>query len=144
MLESWRPGVTDKFLPDDPRQFVQFLRKRAEGHALGYDIALYGRPHQWLAIAKLIEDNCPRASWCAPVVDDTNPGAGAEPATSVRLSRGSDQVGRTGGSNPPTGATTLNDAAKTILETFEKDDAQGFRSRDRQLAIALLSKALRG
>lgn len=32
------------------------------------------------------------------------PGAGAEPATSVRLASGSDQVGRTGGSNPPTGA----------------------------------------
>lgn len=33
-----------------------------------------------------------------------NPGADAEPATSVRLSRSSDQVGRTGGSIPPTGA----------------------------------------
>jgi hypothetical protein len=35
-----------------------------------------------------------------------NPGAGAEPATSVRLSRSSDQVGRTGGSIPPTGAAS--------------------------------------
>jgi hypothetical protein len=37
-----------------------------------------------------------------------NPGAGAEPATSVRRASGSDQVGRTGGSIPPTGATVAD------------------------------------
>jgi hypothetical protein len=44
-----------KFLPDDPRGFVEFLRTRTEGHAPGYDIAIYGRPHQWQAIATEIE-----------------------------------------------------------------------------------------
>jgi hypothetical protein len=58
------------FLPNDPREFAKFLREHATGHAPGYDIVIYARPHQWLALAKLIDDNCPRASWCAPVVDE--------------------------------------------------------------------------
>lgn len=33
-------------------------------------------------------------------------------------------------------------AVKTVLETFEKDEAQGFRSRDRQYAITILRAAL--
>ena len=44
-----------KFLPDDPREFAKFLRERSEGHAPGYDIAIYGRPLQWMAIAKMLE-----------------------------------------------------------------------------------------
>lgn len=36
----------------------------------------------------------------------------------------------------------LYDYAKTVLETFEKDEARGYRSRDRQFAIDLLRKAL--
>jgi hypothetical protein len=44
-----------KFLPDDPRKFAEFLCERATGHAPGYDIAIYARPHQWLAIATLLE-----------------------------------------------------------------------------------------
>lgn len=42
-----------------------------------------------------------------------HPGAGAEPATSVRHASGSDQVGRTGGSIPPTGATPPQPSAGT-------------------------------
>lgn len=57
-----RETLMSKFLPDDPREFVRFLRERAEGHAPGYDIAIYGRPHQWLAMAKSIEDSQPSAS----------------------------------------------------------------------------------
>lgn len=33
-------------------------------------------------------------------------------------------------------------AAQTVLETFSKDEAQGYRSRDRQYAISILKKAL--
>ncbi len=33
-------------------------------------------------------------------------------------------------------------AAKLVLDTFEKDEAQGFRSRDRQFAIDILNRAL--
>lgn len=73
MSESRRRCASEKFLPDDPRQFEEFFRKRAEGHAPGYDLAVYARPHQWMAIAKMIEASCPRAAWCAPVVDDRGP-----------------------------------------------------------------------
>ena len=45
-----------KFLPDDPREFAKFLRERTAGHAPGYDIAIYARPHQWQALGKRIED----------------------------------------------------------------------------------------
>jgi hypothetical protein len=34
--------------------------------------------------------------------------------------------------------------ADKVLTTFEKDEAQGYRARDRQFAIDLLGKALRG
>lgn len=37
----------------------------------------------------------------------------------------------------------LYDFAKTVLDTFEKDEAQGYRSRDRQFAIDLLRPAIR-
>lgn len=37
----------------------------------------------------------------------------------------------------------LYDFAKTVLDTFEKDEAQGARSRDRQFAIELLRPAIR-
>ncbi|MGJ4953000.1 hypothetical protein [Bradyrhizobium sp. HKCCYLS20291] len=37
----------------------------------------------------------------------------------------------------------LNQFATAVLETFEKSEAQGYRSRDRQFAIDLLGKALR-
>lgn len=33
-------------------------------------------------------------------------------------------------------------AAETVLKTFETDEAQGFRSRDRQYAITILRAAL--
>lgn len=45
-----------KFLPDDPREFVKFFRDRADGHAPGYDLGVFARPHQWLAVAKALED----------------------------------------------------------------------------------------
>jgi hypothetical protein len=31
---------------------------------------------------------------------------------------------------------------ETVLNTFKRDEAQGYRSRDRQFAIEILSKAL--
>jgi hypothetical protein len=31
------------------------LRERTEGHAPGYDIAIFARPSQWMALAKMIE-----------------------------------------------------------------------------------------
>ena len=43
-------------LPDDPREFAKFFRDRAEGHAPGYDLAVYARPHQYLALAKMLDD----------------------------------------------------------------------------------------
>lgn len=45
----------EKFMPDDPREFAKFFRERAEGHAPGYDLAVYARPHQLLALAKMLE-----------------------------------------------------------------------------------------
>jgi hypothetical protein len=36
----------------------------------------------------------------------------------------------------------LREAAKLVVATFEKDEAQGFRSRDRQFAISILRAAL--
>ena len=36
----------------------------------------------------------------------------------------------------------LSGAINTVLSTFEKDEAQGFRSRDRQFAIDILRKAI--
>ena len=48
--------MSDKFLPDDPRDFAQFFRKRADGHAPGFDLAVYARPHQWMAVAKMLEN----------------------------------------------------------------------------------------
>lgn len=41
----------------------------------------------------------------------------------------------------PQGTAAVVVAARTILETFRKDEAQGYRSRDRQFAIELLSMA---
>lgn len=41
---------------------------------------------------------------------------------------------------PPEGLS-LESAARRILKTFEEDEAMGYRSRDRQFAIALLRKA---
>lgn len=42
-------------MPEDTRQFAEFFRKRAEGHAPGYDLAVYARPHQWMALAEMLE-----------------------------------------------------------------------------------------
>lgn len=36
----------------------------------------------------------------------------------------------------------LLEATSRVLSTFEKDEAQGFHSRDRQFAIAILRKAI--
>lgn len=36
----------------------------------------------------------------------------------------------------------LEQVARLILETFRRDEAQGYRSRDRQFAIALLAAVL--
>jgi len=44
-----------KFLPEDPREFAKFLRERTEGHAPDYDLAIFARPSQWMALAKMIE-----------------------------------------------------------------------------------------
>lgn len=33
------------------------------------------------------------------------------------------------------------EAARHVLDTFRKDEAQGYRSKDRQFAIAILGKA---
>lgn len=58
---------------------------------------------------------------------EQNPGAGAEPVTSVRLSRSSDKVGRTGGLSP----TRRSPAASNGARGGEVDDAgyedQGFQ-----------------
>jgi hypothetical protein len=43
-----------KFLPDDISNIEQFLRERAQGHAANPDIAVYGKPAAWVAIADLI------------------------------------------------------------------------------------------
>lgn len=48
-------AVVDKQLPDDPASFAKFLRQRATGHSPGYDIAIYARPHVWLALADAID-----------------------------------------------------------------------------------------
>lgn len=56
-----------KFLPHDPREFAKFLRERVCGHAPGYDIAVYARPHQWAAIATMLE----RASEIPPAKRET-------------------------------------------------------------------------
>jgi hypothetical protein len=37
----------------------------------------------------------------------------------------------------------LQQAVKAVVETFSRDEAQGFRSRDRQFAIEILGAALR-
>jgi hypothetical protein len=42
------------------------------------------------------------------------------------------------------GKCPLRWAVETVLETFRKDEAQGYRSRDRQYAISILGKALHG
>ena len=36
----------------------------------------------------------------------------------------------------------LSGAINTVLSTFEKDESQGYRSRDRQFAIDILRKAV--
>lgn len=41
----------------------------------------------------------------------------------------------------PTNDYTVKEAARTVLETFQRDEADGFRSMDRQFAIALLKRA---
>lgn len=40
------------------------------------------------------------------------------------------------------GILTLRDAAQTVFDTFSRDEAQGFRSKDRQFAIEILGAAL--
>lgn len=35
----------------------------------------------------------------------------------------------------------VREAAQHVLDTFRKDEAQGYRSKDRQFAIAILGKA---
>lgn len=47
--------MADKHLPDDMTGIVKWLRARAEGHAPGYDLAIYGRPHALNALANHIE-----------------------------------------------------------------------------------------
>ena len=45
----------NKQLPADPAEFATYLRGRAQGHAPGYDIAIYARPAQWLALADALQ-----------------------------------------------------------------------------------------
>lgn len=37
---------------------------------------------------------------------------------------------------------TLREAAELVISTFEADEKQGYRSRDREFAIAVLRKGL--
>lgn len=39
-------------------------------------------------------------------------------------------------------STKLHEAVELVIATFEKDEAQGYRSKDRQFAISILSAAL--
>ncbi len=48
-----------------------------------------------------------------------------------------------GGTTPePCSAAELEQAVAAVVETFERDEAQGYRSRDRQFAISILRMAL--
>ena len=47
--------MSHKQLTNDPREFSAWLRQRAEGHAPGFDIAVYAPPSVWLALADAIE-----------------------------------------------------------------------------------------
>jgi hypothetical protein len=44
-----------KTFENDPCEFPAWIRNRAEGHAPGYDIAVYARPAVWIALAGAIE-----------------------------------------------------------------------------------------
>lgn len=46
--------MADKFMPADCDHGAYF-RARAEGHAPGYDIAVFARPAQWVAVADHID-----------------------------------------------------------------------------------------
>lgn len=47
--------MSEKQLPTNPSEFGRFLRERTSGHAPGYDIAIYARPHLWLGLADAVE-----------------------------------------------------------------------------------------
>lgn len=64
------------------------------------------------------------------------------------VAEGADVEGKAMNENLPSGSEptppeglSLESAARRILKTFEEDEAMGYRSRDRQFAIALLRKA---
>lgn len=47
----------DKYFADDAssEDFAKYFRDRAEGHAPGYYLAIYAKPHFWRAVADALD-----------------------------------------------------------------------------------------